>query len=197
MRFFRVRGPNLWGDYGDILIGGMSAHLPRRDGLIQLERTGPFVPPIFFPEIGDVIVADTFRTKLERHIPTGLSFQPVLKARIVEYLWHLWDRSSPEPAEYPEDGEPESYILARPHSALTADQLGPLWELLLSEDSETETVKVGRGVFEFRIRRSSWHGTLFFRPSGKRHVVATELMKAWLEENAGEWVAFAEMVVVD
>ena len=58
MRFYRMSGRRLWGDYGSMLIGGMSGHLPRRDGLIQLERTGPFVPPMTFPGIGVVVVND-------------------------------------------------------------------------------------------------------------------------------------------
>jgi hypothetical protein len=44
-----------WGDYGNILVHGMSAHAGRSmDGRIRLERTGPFVPPITFPGIGDI-----------------------------------------------------------------------------------------------------------------------------------------------
>src|SRR5262249_4504338 len=49
-----------WGDYCEILVQGMSTHLPRKNGLIQLERTGPFVPPISFPGIADVVVTDSF-----------------------------------------------------------------------------------------------------------------------------------------
>jgi hypothetical protein len=113
-----------WGDYYDILLNGMSCHLDRTEGLIQLERTGPFVPPISFPGISDIVVTDAFRRQLEASGLSGLRFQPVIKRRIVRLDWHLWDSGVEEPAEYPADGEPESYILERSHSASTANQIG-------------------------------------------------------------------------
>src|SRR5262249_14925382 len=50
-----------WGDYGDILFHGMTAHLDRHDEMLQLERTGPYMPPITFPGIGDIVVTDAFK----------------------------------------------------------------------------------------------------------------------------------------
>jgi len=79
-----------WGDYGSILASGMSAHLPRKDGLMQLERTGPFIPPISLPGIGDIIVTDAFRAELESSGLSGFTFAPVMKARIVELNWEAW-----------------------------------------------------------------------------------------------------------
>ena len=76
-----------WGDYYDLLMHGMSCHSGRDKGLIQLERTGPFVPPISLPGIGDVVVTDRFRKKLEASGLLGLRFQPVTKKLIVESDW--------------------------------------------------------------------------------------------------------------
>ena len=125
-----------WGDYGRILVAGMSAHLPRKEGLIQLERTGPFIPPVSFPGLGDIVVAANFRAALESSGLTGISFQPVIKARIVELNWPLWDSTSDDPAEYPAEGAPEDYILARPHSDEVSAQLGDVWELVAREVNE-------------------------------------------------------------
>lgn len=108
MSFYRVEGPNQWGDYGHILIHGMTAHLPRKDNRLQLERTGPFMPPITLPGVGDVLVTDVFRSELTESPFAHLDFCGVVKARIVEYHWENWDRKSPEPEEYPESGEPET-----------------------------------------------------------------------------------------
>lgn len=118
-----------WGDYGDILVHGMSLHLGRAAGRIQLERTGPFMPPVTLPGVGDVIVTDAVRQALEREVP-GLVFRPVVKARIVRIDWHTWDRTVEEPPEYPSTGDPEDYLLERPHDPALADQVGPLWELV-------------------------------------------------------------------
>jgi hypothetical protein len=194
MRFYRIGGSRLWGDYGAILVHGMSRHLPRIDGLIQLERTGPFIPPMTLPGIGDVVVTDEFRTAIERAALAGLSFAPVIKARIVEYRWELWDCTAPSPVELPESGEPEDYILARPHSPAVAAQFGPLWEVILPEGAQVDAVRVGRGVYEFRIDPTTWCGAHLFRPTGKRHVMATEVGKQWLEETTGQWLAFQEAI---
>lgn len=197
MKFFRVSGARLWGDYGKILIHGMSAHLSRKDGSIQLERTGPFVPSITMPGLGDVVITAEFKEELEAlPISTGLDFKPVSKARIVEYRWESWDLNREEPVEYPEEGEPEDYILSRPHSPEMARQLGDLWEVVLPEGAEVEGVRIGRGVSEFRVDSSSWQGLPLFRAKGKRHVMATEDAKTWLEERAKEWLSFQEAIVV-
>jgi hypothetical protein len=192
MRFYRIGKTRLWGDYGAILIHGMSSHLPRLDGLIQLERTGPFTPPITLPGIGDIVVTDHLRRTIEQAVPSGVSFAPVLKARIVQYRWDLWDRNAPSPAELPESGEPEDFILARPHSPDVAEQLGPLWEVILPEGAQVDSVRIGRGVNEYRIDPATWCGAPLFRPTGKRHVMATEEGKRCLEGAAGEWLDFQE-----
>ena len=116
MNFYRVSSRSLWGDYGSILINGMSRHLPRKDNVIQLERTGPFIPPITLPGVLDIVVTSDIKSELEASSFTQLTFAPVVKVRIVEYHWEHWDLTSEKPAEYPETGEPENYILARPHS---------------------------------------------------------------------------------
>jgi hypothetical protein len=193
MRFYRMSGRRLWGDYGSMLIGGMSGHLPRRDGLIQLERTGPFVPPMTFPGIGDVVVNDEFRVILQHSGGAGLVFAPVIKARIVELRWEHWDRASESPAEFPEGGEPENYILARPHSPQIAEEVGPMWEVILPEENvKMDSVRIGRGVYEFRIDPTNWGGSPLFLPTGKRHVIIAEEAKQRLEENATEWIDFQE-----
>jgi hypothetical protein len=195
MKFYRVSSRNLWGDYGSILISGLSRHLPRKDNLIQLERTGPFIPPITLPGLGDVVATSDFKNELERSNFTQLTFAPVLKARIVEYHWEQWDRTSEKPAEHPETGEPENDILARPHSPLIAEQLGDLWEVILPEDAEVEGIRIGRGVWEYRVNQATWRGSHVFRAKGKRHVIATEEAKSWLEDRAKEWLDFQETQV--
>src|SRR5262249_59136768 len=93
VNFYRIAARKMpWGDYGSILVSGMSAHLPRKDGLIQLERTAPFVPPISFPGIGDVVVTNAFRAELEASELTGFTFIPIVKARIVESNSETSDR---------------------------------------------------------------------------------------------------------
>jgi len=181
-----------WGDYSHVLVAGMSAHLDRRDGLIQLERTGPFVPPITFPGIGDVIATDDFRQKLEDSGLTGITFQPVYKTRIVHLEWERWNWLAEEPDEYPEDGEPERYILGRPHSRPLAEAIGDLWEVCPRECVDVERVQVGARSWDVEIRvvLSTWDGTDWFRGRGYSYNYVSEKARTWLQENAPEWVAF-------
>jgi len=53
-----------WGDYGSILLTGMTRHLSRKNGLLQLERTAPFVPPIVNSGAGNIVVTNTFKVEL-------------------------------------------------------------------------------------------------------------------------------------
>lgn len=182
-----------WAGYGDILIHGMTRHLPRRDGLLQLERTAPFMPPISFPGL-DIVVTDAFRAQLEASGLSGLAFRPVLKSRIVNLQWEGWDRTADEPPEYPFNGEPENYILDRPHSSELAERLGHLWELSLSEHAEIEREQVGPNSWDqvIYLIESTWDGTDLFMASGVGYHYASEGAMSWLEREAGGWVAFKQ-----
>jgi len=111
-------------------------HRPRTTGKINLERTGPEIFPITFPI--DVVVTDDFRRSLESSGLSGAEFRAVIKHRIVELDWSEWDSTEPEPPEIPESGEPEDYILARPHSPRAAAAMPQLWELIASDDSTAD-----------------------------------------------------------
>ncbi len=119
--------PTPWGDYGKILVHGMSSHLERYDGLLQLERAGSRFPAI----TGQVhiLVKEAVRALLDARMP-ALEFRQVLLRRCVRLEWADWDTTLDEPAEYPDSGEPEDYILSRPHDPMVAASIGMLWELV-------------------------------------------------------------------
>jgi hypothetical protein len=186
-RFFILGAPDsIWGDYGDILMNGMSCHLERENNLIQLERTGPFIPPISFPGIGDLVITDSFKKQLQKSDLIGLRFQPVIKKHIVHLDWHLWDKSSEEPAEYPVDGEPESYILENPHSKKISQKLGDLWEIQINKNAS-----IHRGK-DIELITSTWKGEDLFGCNDVGYVYATEKAKDWLEKQVPEYVNFRE-----
>ncbi len=195
MKFYIIKQNSLWGDYGSILAHGMAAHLPRRDGLLRLERTAPFVSPLTLPGLGAIVVTQAAHERMERREIPGVSFLPVLKARIVEYHWEHWDRSLAAPVEYPEGGEPEGYILDRPHSPAFAEQLPEFWEVTLPQDASLKSVRVGRGAYDYFLDPSEWKGSPLFHPTGKLHILATEELKPFLEEIGGEWITFQEVTL--
>ena len=193
-KFYTLRGPKSpgprspWGDYSSILIGGMARHLPRKDGLIQLERTGPYIPPISFP--GGIVVTAVFRQALESSGLTGARFQPVIKKHIAHLDWHTWDLRASKPPEYPEGGEPEGYILDRAHSPEISAQMGDLWELL------AETGATSPEMEEFAMLEKSWRGADFFHVDGARITCITEGAKLWLEQQVAEHIHISELTVV-
>jgi hypothetical protein len=194
-KFYRITEHPLtsWGDYGHILQHGMTAHLARVGGLLSLERTGPYMPPITLPGFGDVVLTPAGKALLEASGLSGFTFRPVNKARIVELHWHEWDLTTDDPPEFPESGEPEDYILARQPNAGLAREMGDLSELVVPI-----TAIIGRQrtiVDSFRelyIELNSWNGSDVFRGDGFGSILVTEGAKLWLAEHLGSYIEFDE-----
>jgi hypothetical protein len=160
-----------WGDYGAILLSGMTRHQPRTpEGLLRLARTGPFVPPITLAGAGDLLVTGPFRAELERSPLAGLGFRPVEKTHIARLEWERWDLTDDEPQEYPHGGEPESYIVGRPHDPELAAQIGAVWEVVLPGIQEQADADLVRG------QPATWH------------IYASQRAKHWLEQHASRWL---------
>jgi len=171
---------------------GISCHLSRAGGRIQLERTGPFVPPISLPGINDVVVTDAFHRKLENSGLVGVRYQTVIKKLIAKSDWHTWDQQAEKPAHYPEGGEPENYILGQPHSTDVSTQLGDLWELILNNSARVKSDKEICVRKDIHLLADTWEGEDLFRARGVGYIYTTCRAKEWLEQNAGKWVAFQE-----
>lgn len=169
-----------WGDYGSILVSGMTAHLEREGDLLQLERTGPYVPPLVNSGLWDIIVTDKVKKSLEVSGLNGLSFRPVIKKHIVEVDWTTWDLHADEPLYYPDSGEPEDYILGGQHSNSVADGLGHLWELVIPT----------RGAFNNDKFIDANSQADIFKADNTGYILLTENAKRWIENNAGDWVTF-------
>jgi hypothetical protein len=186
--FKRLESPSPWGDYGSILVRGMTAHLPRKDGLLQLERTGPLVPAITFPG-RSVVATDEGRMWLEENAPE-VKFRPVLKARIVKFDWSTWDWDDPEPEEYPKGGEPENYILSRRHSGKLAEQIGDCWECIVPEGGQLLAVRDDGASVGYRLvlDRSTWNKTPLFRANGTNRIFCTERLSAIVSQAFGKWI---------
>ena len=178
--------PAPWGDSGYILLHGMSAHTARQNGRILLERAGPYMPPITFPGAGDIVVKAWVRERLQQSGLTGFEFIPVTRHHIARLDWHLWDRTSEEPQEYPESGEPEDYVLDRPHSEGTSRMIGDLFELV---PAEVASIDRSSG---FRLVGGSWGTADIFRGRDARVNFVSERARDWLTTAVSEHIAFRE-----
>jgi len=157
-----------WGDFGHILYQGMAMRLERANGKLQLERTGPEIFPITFPGPGLVVVTDDCRRAFGRSGLGGVQFRAVVKARIVELDWGAWDVAEEDAPETPDSGEPEGYLLDRPHSPEAAATMPNLWELVLTEDPAADLRHLPATLI----------------------VAASPKARAWFERYYGDYVSF-------
>ena len=198
-----VKQRHLWGDYGDILISGL-VNRKAETGPLLLHRTGPFLPPIFFPwlPVGGTqnIVSNLFRHELEESGIPGLHFKPVVKAHIVKLRWHEWDRHAEEPGRYPPEGEPEGYLLDKPHDTRIAAQMPEAWELCPPlVPLRTENVEDPNGGYkdEYRayLRQANYPG-LFLSRHVYGELVVDDAVRSWFESRVGDWVRFCQIIPV-
>jgi hypothetical protein len=195
MNFFKISGRSIsnegWGDYGEFLQHGMTAHSSSADGRLTLERTGPYIPPVTLPGIGDIVLTSEARRHLETSGLSGFTFVPVEKMLIVELPWETWDLSAEEPAQFPESGEPEDYILGKPHSPTAAAALGDLWEIAVPLSvtilRPTPIVSSHR---ELRIDLSTWNGEDLIRSQGYGSILFSEPARDWFTKQWGKYVEF-------
>ena len=199
---YRLRQVNVWGDYGTILMQGLCAVRDERTGHLGLECAGPFVPPMIFAIescVGHVVlVTETFRKKLSKAGFGDLEFKPTMKKRVVDIPWHTWDRTARFPPVFPNENEPEGYLLDKPHSEEAASKMENMWEFIAP-------------VLEFKIEKREpvrpfcwrWYITPpkgehqgLFRPPGDGHVVfVNDKGREWFEREAEGWVDFDEVTV--
>jgi hypothetical protein len=189
VRLFVLKTPPApWGDYGRILMQGMAERAP--DGSLLLFRTGPFVPPISFPGWTPV-VTQSVREKMEPMGFTGFEFERVSKRRIVRLDWRKWDVED-GPAEQPETGEPEDYILRGKHSAETARELGELWEMRVPA---TPGLQIHGGS---DFDPAKYRGQDICRSSDMGgYTYVSQRLRDWLDANFSEWVQFKAAKAVE
>lgn len=160
---------------------------------VELARTGPYVPPITFPGLGCVVVVDSVKRELESSGLTGVSFVKAIKRVVVPLAWHEWDWSSADPAEFPEDGEPASYLTESKHSPLLAEQLPSLWHLAVAvgaEEFRVDDRSSDTGPVQMRLREDSLRGYDFFRGDKSLYHYVSPGAREWLLSRFPAWVAF-------
>lgn len=187
-------GETPWGDYGHILYHGMSHWRDSRRKALPLERTGPFVPPIFFPSYGNVVLTDAFKRKVQAQEFVGATFKRVQKKKIVKLNWHEWDLTAREPDRFPPENEPENYIDRRKHNEEISRQIGELWELAPVTVKGMILDRDGGGITNL----GQYAGQDVCLPSfpALRYrdcAIVSPRFKVWIDKNAGEWVSLRQI----
>lgn len=179
-----------WGDYGNTLLVGYVYPDDNDENIIYIERTGPFVPPVYeWARI--LLVSDSTKQKIEKSNLKGVEFSKTVFKKIVNIDWTKWDLNDDEPKLYPAGGEPENYIFKRKHSPELASKMEEIWALKLNE--ETLIGRKRRNVSdndELFIMENSWTGNDIFCGKGAGHIYFSKNAKTWFEENLQEYANF-------
>jgi hypothetical protein len=167
--------------------------------VLELRRTGPFAPPVSVLNwLNTLVVTDPIRNRLEPSAPS-LGFRRVSLVHVPEFHWERWDRSQDlRWEELPPMREIEDLIDAQPHSDAALRQMEPLWECRAEPlaDSRTEVVNERTCQdYDLRLTTSSVPDKEFFGGS-EGGIFISGRLKAWLEEHAGEWLAFHRVYLV-
>jgi hypothetical protein len=198
--YWVVEQRRLWGDYGDILISGY-ARYNADDGLLDLHRTGPFLPPIFFPWLTlgghTPVVSEEFKNELEQFESDDIQFDPARNSRIIRLAWEKWNIAADGPEIYPETGEPEDYIWEKLHDAECAaamqnayELLLPLWPVNIRRRQDAEERFLDEFYSEVKCNLNLAPPLFCDREYGG-YMVVSDSIKVWLISKVGEWVRFA------
>ncbi len=188
LKVYRLRRPDLpWGDYGDVLAHGF-ANLSEDRSKLELQRTGPFVPPFTQPSRSYVVVTESFLSQLRNAGLTGFTTIPVVVTKSPKIDWREWQPYGEKEMKYPAGGEPENYIERRKHSPEASAEFEPLTALLFQPAIDFVFGK------DAHVVASSWAGTDFFvaRTARPIYKYVSQRGRDWLTEHAADWVEFEE-----
>jgi hypothetical protein len=159
----------------------------------HLKRTGPYIPPISLPGIGNVVLTSPAKLLLESSDLSGFSFRPVEKVLTVELPWENWDLTADEPKNFPDSGEPEDYILGQSDSTVASAALGELWEIVVPSTANVFRPQAAVNSYqELRLDLSTWNGADLFRSNGYLSILFTRRAREWFSNKWGKYVDFSE-----
>ncbi|WP_345141109.1 hypothetical protein [Flavobacterium ginsengiterrae] len=191
MNFFIFRNKKMpWGDYGDALLVGFAYPDQKDESKILIDRTGPFVPPIY-TWARMILISDTLKQKLEKSDLKGFEYQKTFFHKIVNLDWTKWDLNGDNPKVFPNGGDPENYIFGQKHSPETVEKMEKIWCLKL--DNKTLTGRRERNVSsnqDLFIIENSWTENDIFNSEGVGYTFFSEKAKLWFENNADNFANF-------
>jgi len=206
MKIFEVHSRSLWGDYGRTLVNATSSYREDRREILDIDRFGPFVPPLY--ETGTAtIVRDDVKELMEMNFSHSLYFQPVSYRLVYILRWDTWDLSASEPKKYPRSLTPSDYSVGvRKATPRQKDGMDLSWEVrcrgslankvnfAVNEPSYDPYDLDNFGlVFETADDfDAACRAGFFVNQHRSSYVYVVESARDWLASELGDWVSFTE-----
>lgn len=186
----------LWGDYGRLLIAGMTGYLDRSNGRLQLLRTGPFVPPLCISGMADLIATPAMCDRLQSAAGVR-GFTPIEKVKVVRLDWHTWNltQENPPAALW---GEPERPLIDGTDDQELRQAIGDMFEVLLDEDGDIEHRSGPDGTDVYRFRSPPLKNFDLFRArtlGGDGMVVCTSNFAEGLPADVARWLELVALTI--
>jgi hypothetical protein len=159
---------------------------------LQLRRTGPLVPDVTFPSIGNVVVRDWLRADLLGSGLSGATFSPAPVVCAVPFNWQAWGTgTATQPADPPE-GDWANLLLRGNHDRALAARMEPLWWLRPKSWGQSLSRPENGRYSRHRVALLCGEGEApdFFHARGTKYMFVSERTKAWLSEVTPDSVEF-------
>lgn len=194
----------LWGEHGRFLVGYRTPRYHLATSPLNMERIGPFVPPI--SESGRMVVSDTLKQAIERDRPFPMRFRETYYEFVKRLDWHTWDFEAAMPQWMPSTGDPDDYYAELwptgkwPRafrmwcSRRLARRMEPSWELLPPVIKCNIERNADDGSYLVDLFGYDYRG-VFYSSERQTYLLADGTAKDWLQKAAGEWAHFAPLKV--
>jgi len=190
-KYWSLRAPEFWGDYGAMLAGGMLVGGDRDPEKPVLMRVGPFCPPIS-RTLYSLVATSVFAERIAQRF-SDVELVPIVKGKIVDLRWETWDRTCPRPPLLPCTGEPEDYIELLPHSQSASAEMGDLYEVVPPDGGACGLVQEGRVLYTELDLGSLTKYSLFSVNRGNSTVsdlIVSDDARSWFEGEAAGWLDY-------
>ena len=187
MDYISIKTITSLGDYWSILVSGIDRG--RIDGHLNIDRTGPFVPPLTIVGVGDAVVTDAMRIRLDG-VSGVIGFLPVVVKKAVRRNWHTWSLSLDERRAMCA-GDPEDVLIRGRHNLKVAEEIGALYELLTETDGRVSGGFDSRGNYFVNFTEPPTLGHKLFKartPGGYGHLVGSARFIASMGDEVNRWL---------
>ena len=195
---FRIGNRRMWMHFGDYLISGRTTRYHLSPAPMDLERFGPFVPPLYMTHTR-AIVSNATRLAIERDRPFDVGFRRTHYERVLPLGWHEWDFDAPYPPVIPTNRDPGYYyfdVMDRMTdsertrvSAELAQEMEQSWELVLPVIPCDVRWLGNQDELEVTLLDEEYKG-LFYSSDREIYPLADVATKRWFEANVGPWAHF-------